>query len=129
MTVPMIISPILIVLIVCTSLFGIIYVFVSARKKERLALIEKGTDASIFIKDRDPESGKYQALMFGILFIGLGLGVFGGAVIDEWGMFPGPASYFATILLFGGISLVIYYFILNRLTSRKQNTELEKKAV
>ena len=32
------------------AVFGIIYLFLSTRNKERLALIEKGADASIFMK-------------------------------------------------------------------------------
>jgi hypothetical protein len=34
------------------AIFGVIYLFLSTRNKERLALIEKGADASIFMKGR-----------------------------------------------------------------------------
>ncbi len=33
-------------------IFGIVYLFFSTRNRERMALIEKGVDASIFLKGR-----------------------------------------------------------------------------
>ncbi len=43
---------ILIPLSLFLAIFGIFYLFVSTRNKERLALIEKGVDASIFMKGK-----------------------------------------------------------------------------
>ena len=46
-------SELVIVPVIFGVIFGIFYLFISARNKERLALIEKGADASIFYgKDR-----------------------------------------------------------------------------
>lgn len=40
---------VIVMAIIFGTLFGIVYLFISARHKERLSLIEKGADASIFI--------------------------------------------------------------------------------
>lgn len=101
------------------SIFGIVYVVVSARNKERLALIEKGASASIFMKGNESQTRKYGALMFGILFIGVSLGLITGALMHRADVFPDPVNYFAMILLFGGASLLVYYTIVNR----KKTTE------
>ena len=45
-------AAVLVPLIVFASLFGIIFVWLSTRNKERLALIEKGADASLFTVKR-----------------------------------------------------------------------------
>jgi hypothetical protein len=95
------------------SIFGIVYIIISARNRERLALIEKGMDSSIFQKNNKP-NGKYAALMFGILFIGLSIGLIAGAALSRMDVLPDPVPYFAMILLFGGGSLLIYYMILNK---------------
>lgn len=96
------------------SIFGIVYVVISARNKERLAMIEKGVDAGIFAKGNESQTRKYSALMFGILFIGVSLGLITGVFMRTWNILPDPINYFAMILLFGGTSLLVYYSIVNR---------------
>lgn len=105
---------ILIPLAFFASMFGIVYVIIAARNKERLALIEKGMDATIFRSAKKPINGKYVALMFGILFIGLSMGLVAGAIMYRMNLLPGPVPYFAMILLFGGISLLVYYMIIDK---------------
>lgn len=112
--------PILTTLIVFASVFGIVYVVITARNRERLALIEKGADASIFRKDKDPNSGKYTTLMFGILLIGLALGVLAGALLEETAYLPVSVPYFVMIMLFGGMALLVYYSILNKLKEKEK---------
>ena len=41
-------SELVIIPVIFGVIFGIYYLFISARNKERLALIEKGADATIF---------------------------------------------------------------------------------
>ena len=43
---------ILIPITMFAAIFGIVYLYFSTRNKERLALIEKGADASIFVKGK-----------------------------------------------------------------------------
>jgi hypothetical protein len=96
------------------AIFGVIYVIIAARNKERLALIEKGIDASIFERNRKPIDRKNSVLMFGILFIGLSIGSIAGAILHNMDVMPAPVPFFAMILLFGGISLLVYYYIISK---------------
>ena len=40
-----------VLIIIFGTIFGIAFLYFSTRNKERLALIEKGADASIFVKN------------------------------------------------------------------------------
>ena len=94
-------------------IFGIFYMFYTTRNRERIALIEKGADASLFKTGSKPAStfGKlFSVLKVGLFLIGLGLGVAMGYFAGILGMHEG-ASYPSMILLFGGLGLVIYYLI------------------
>jgi len=63
---------ILIPISVFVTIFGIVYLFVSTRNKERLALIEKGVDASIFMKGQNGiPTGRVIILNLALLLIGL----------------------------------------------------------
>lgn len=91
------------------TVFAILYVFYTTRSRERLALVEKGADASVF---KVPDS-KYTLLKWGIFLIALAIGVISGfalsTVVNE------VVAFFTMILLFGGIGLIIAYWITNKL--------------
>ncbi|MCH8317184.1 MAG: hypothetical protein IIA88_01595 [Bacteroidetes bacterium] len=90
------------------TIFGILYIYYSTRNRERLALIEKGTDASIF--NKGVQSTGYPALKIGMLFAGAGIGILAGYFLSKAGMLE-VAAYFSMILFFGGLGLVTYYLI------------------
>ena len=92
---------------------GIIYIIISARNKERMALIEKGIDAEIFYK-KTRTFGKYSSLQFGLLVIGIAIGIILGALLEEVGIEEEPA-YFSMIMLFGGLGLLSYYLIMRKI--------------
>ena len=85
------------------ALFGIFYVYITARNKERLSMIEKGADASMFSTKR-----KYYAmtLKLGMLLVGISLGILIGSFIDEYTTLPEEVGYFSMIFLFGGVALI-----------------------
>ncbi len=93
------------------ALFAILYVYWTTRSKVRLALIEKGVDASIF--KSNPQTSRANLLKWGIFLIGLSVGVICGyalaTVIDE------VAAYFTMILFFGGVSLIVAYWMSSKL--------------
>ena len=91
------------------GLFAMIYgiVYLSVRKKERLALIESEKDAKIF----NMESNVSPSLKFSLLLIGLGIGVLMGNLLEVSTPLDEEVSYFSMILLFGGIGLLVYYLI------------------
>ena len=96
------------------TVFGILYVFYNTRNKERLALIEKGADASLFNTGKDKAQfgwGRFS-LKLGMLLIGIGLGIVAGAIFEAANVFPEEAAgYFSMIFIFGGLALVLYYLI------------------
>ena len=91
--------------IVFGSIVSVIYLFI--RKNERKMMIEKGADPSIF----NIESSSPTALKYGLFLIGIGVGILAGSIIDASTYLGEEVSYFSMIALFGGISLVISYFL------------------
>jgi uncharacterized membrane protein len=96
------------------TVFGLVYVVISARNKERLALIDKGLDVST-LRNKTSTHGRYDALKFGILLIGLAIGLLLGNMLESYTRIQEEVAYFSMILLFGGIALLIYYAIIKKL--------------
>lgn len=100
------------------TVFGILYVFLTTRHKERLALIDKGADASLFNTGKEKSGlafswGKFT-LKLGMLSMGIAFGIFIAALMAEAGVMDEDALYPSMIFFFGGLSLVIFYVIDNR---------------
>jgi len=95
-------------------IYGIVYILV--RKKERLALIQKGADASLF------ESGIKAPtdLKWGLLLIGIGIGILVGKVLSTYTTLNEEPAFFSMICLFGGIGLIIYHVIANRMEGKNK---------
>ena len=98
-------------------IFGIFYLFISARNKERLALIEKGADASIFYgKNRVTPVWKVVVINIACLLMGIGLGIFiGGLFSDSFGMREDIAMPGA-ILFCAGFGLISGFFVTKKLS-------------
>jgi len=86
-------------------IFGIVYLGI--RKKERMLLIQRGADASVFESKRNQTAN----LKWGLLSLGIGIGILLGRIFAAYTCLGEEASYFSLICLFGGLSLVIYHFI------------------
>jgi MFS family permease len=99
---------VLIVVGIVAGIFGIIYVIVMSRHRERLALIEKGVNASIFA-NKNPTS--YITLKLGMLCVGIALGILLGTVLENHYNFTTGVAYWSMIFLLGGISLIINFLI------------------
>lgn len=103
---------ILIALGVFGAIFGIVYVAVTAKNRERLAMIEKDMNPFEHRKQRKPRpTNNYVLLKWSLLIIGLGFGVFIGSLFDNYTTLPAEACYFGAILFFGGIGLLVAYMI------------------
>lgn len=100
---------ILIPLIVFSTIFGVFYVFLTTRNKERLALIEKGADASLFNTGKRGGWGLI-VLNLALLAIGIGAGILIGAGLESSGL-DGDVSFPACIFIFGGVGLVTSFFV------------------
>lgn len=99
------------------GIFGIIYVFLMTRHRERIALIEKGADASIFT---DKSNSLSPTLKFGMLFVGIALGILTGSWLERTFYFSKEVAYLAMVFLFGGISLILNFLIERKLNRADQ---------
>ncbi len=100
--------------------FGIFYLYLSTRNKERLALIEKGADASIFMKgNQNPTSfWKIFTLNFALLLISVGLGIFIASILHfSLGVMEGVA-YPGTIFLMAGVGLFVGYKMTEKISKK-----------
>ncbi|QIE60595.1 hypothetical protein G5B37_13780 [Rasiella rasia] len=105
-------SEVIILPLIFGVIFGIFYLYISARNKERLALIEKGADASIFYgKDRKVTPiWKVIIINLALLLMGIGAGTLLSEAIVQAGMnedvaVPGTIFFMAGAGLFLGFIL------------------------
>lgn len=98
-------TPVLVLGVIFGSIVMLVYL--NIRKKERMSLIEKGADASIFATK--PESS--PSLKWGIFLTGLAIGLLLGNLLEAYTSMRPEVAYFSMIFLFGGLGLVIYYGI------------------
>lgn len=110
-------SPVLPLVALCAMVFGIVYINVTARHRQRMAMIAKGMDPGGLGPRRDQQMG----LAFGLLMLGVGLGLFLGHLLahvmppapNAYDPHPAnPLPYFIMVLLCGGGALVAHHFII-----------------
>ncbi len=99
------ITPVLVLLIIFGFIYGI--VALGVRRKERMVMLEKGADPSVF---NDLKPGM-AGIRYGLLLIGVAVGILVGNILDATTVLEEEVSYFSMIFLFGGIALVISYFL------------------
>ena len=95
------------------AIFAILYVYWTTRTKERLALIDKGADASIF----KTGTSKFALLKWGIFLIGLAIGVITGFALAK--VVNEVVAFFTMIFFFGGVALIVAHFITNSLEKKE----------
>lgn len=103
------------------------YINRNASHKERMALIENGLDASVFekkkkVREKKPRPSGYGALKFGMLAVGLGLGLVTGSILNIF-INAEPLPHFAMMLICGGGALIAYYNII----AKREKEEKERK--
>lgn len=99
-------------------IFGIFYLFYSTRNKERLALIEKGVDAKIFMQGEKRKStltGRVIILNLSLLLMGIGLGVFIALLLTTYTRLEEEAIYPAMIFIMGGLGLFAGFHLTKKL--------------
>ena len=120
-------SDVVIVLIIFGAFFGVVYLFFSTRHKERLSLIEKGADASLFYSAKKKKTLPWITLKIGMLFVGIAVGTAIGILINNsvssMDFQLERLFIFSMIFLFGGISLIWNFMIERKL--RKKDDEAE----
>jgi FtsH-binding integral membrane protein len=88
--------------------FGIVFVIVSARNREKMAMIEKGINPKDFISGRP---SVYGIIKWALLLGGIGLGLFLGSLLETYTEISHEAAYFACALFFGGLGLAVAFMI------------------
>lgn len=85
---------------------------------ERMSMIEKGVDPTLFTKkQRSNSSGTLRA---SLLFMGAGFGLLIGYFLDRaYGM--EEVAYFSMIFIFGGIGLGAAYFVEEKKIKEEKN--------
>ena len=86
------------------TIFGIFYLYFTSRTRERLAMIQNGLDPNTFKPRRT--NLKYGMVIFSVV-LGMTLG-------DVLGRVNGYAIGVPLGVMLGGLSLVIYYFIIDK---------------
>lgn len=82
-----------------------IYISLSTRNKERLAMIEKGVDPSVF---QNKSSGRLNALKWGMFTLGAGIGALVGSLLKDA---VGPIAIPGMIAIGAGLMLIIFYVL------------------
>ncbi|WP_317900105.1 DUF6249 domain-containing protein [Aurantibacillus circumpalustris] len=102
--------------------FGIAYLFLSTRNKERLALIEKGVDASVFMKGRSSGGSFYKVVLLNIalLLMGIGIGIFVGLILSTYTALNSEAVYPSVIFTTAGAALFIGFSMVKKWKSDVQ---------
>ncbi|MCK8479670.1 hypothetical protein MUY34_03500 [Flavihalobacter algicola] len=91
------------------AIFGMVYLYLSTRNKERLALIEKGADASIFMRGKSYTAPIWKVIILNLalLLMGIGIGTFIASILDNYTTLDEDAVYPATIFFMAGVGLFI----------------------
>jgi Domain of unknown function (DUF6249) len=99
------------------AIFGIYYLFISTRNKERLALIEKGVDAGIFMKGKQSgiPTGRIIILNLALLLMGIGVGVFIALLLSTYTSLDRDAIYPATTFTMAGVGLFVGFYMTKNL--------------
>ena len=98
-------TPVLVLLIIFGFIYGIVYLGV--RRKERMTMLDRGVDPSVFNEYKPGMAG----IRYGLLLIGVAVGILIGNILDATTVLEEEVSYFSMIFLFGGLALLISYFL------------------
>lgn len=97
--------------------FGIAYLYFTTRNKERLALIEKGVDATLFDHGRKdaPPIWKVLILNLALLLMGIGAGVMTGGLLSSGLGMDEDIAMPGSIFLLAGTGLLVGFFLTRKM--------------
>jgi L-cystine uptake protein TcyP (sodium:dicarboxylate symporter family) len=106
------IQEVLITIVIFGAFFGIGYVFLVTRHRERMTMLERGVDASVFAPPRQSFS---LTLKFGMLFVGIALGVLAGYGLHQSYGLAEEVAFVSMVFLLGGLALIANFLIERKL--------------
>jgi hypothetical protein len=113
-------TPVLILAVIFGAIVAIIYL--SIRKKERMALLQSGHDASFFNTNRQC----FSSLKWGLLLFFVGIGLLFADIIAKQNLMTPEAAYFSMAFIAGGFALIIDFFI-ERSRAKQQANETKNE--
>jgi hypothetical protein len=96
------------------GIFGIVYVFLMTRYRERMSMIEKGVDPSLFTSKSNSKS---LTLKLGMLCVGIAIGILAGDLLSKNDWLDESVAYLSMIFLSGGTSLILHFIIDRKIKS------------
>lgn len=98
-----------------SMIFGIVFVYLNTRSKERQMLIEKNIDASLFFGDKKTNLTLWT-LRIGSLLMGFSIGFLLGYFLAEH--YNKEVLFFPPIFFFSGLFWVIEFFVERKITEK-----------
>ena len=106
-------------------IFGIFYLHYSTRNKERLSLIDKGADASIFFSAKAAQKRssvpiwKILILNLAVLLMGIGAGIFTGGILRAYTTLDYGVATAGSVFLMAGIGLFVGFTLSKKLVDKE----------
>ncbi|GAA4094129.1 DUF6249 domain-containing protein [Mucilaginibacter panaciglaebae] len=97
------------------AIFGIAYVFLMTRHRERMDMLERNVLTNPFHR---PQYG-LATLKYGMLLAGIGVGFIMGWVLYTYCEMDQALGVISMVCLFGGLSLIINYLIVRNKYNNK----------
>ena len=118
-------------IIVPVVLFGgtaaVLWKYFEGRHKERMTMIEKGVTPADFKSAAPPfrlwQGSVLSNLKWGLLFVFAGVGLLVGFQLENYFGFHEESAVFGSILIAGGLALIIFYMIASK---KLKNKELDE---
>lgn len=111
-------SEVIVLPVIFGVIFAIAYLYFSTRNKERLALIEKGADASIFVRGKREGAAPFWKIIIlniSLLLMGIGIAIFVASILVYNLGVDDEVAYPGTIFLLAGIGLLVGFTMTRRL--------------
>ncbi len=114
-------SEVIILPVIFGVIFGMFYLYITARHRERLALIDKGADATIFYSGKRSVTPVWKVIVLNLalLLMGIGLGILVAGIISSTTMLDEDVIYPGTIFLMAGTGLLVGFYLTRKLNAEK----------
>lgn len=112
-------AQILAIMIPISAIVGLFVMVVYLRRfenTERMSMIEKGVDPTLFTNKRRNTAGSLRA---GTLLMGGGIGLLIGYFLDR-AFYMEEVGYFSMLFIFGGAGLLISYLMEEKKNNKEQ---------